>query len=220
MHWTEDGKIQVTRNFALGTAGGVIVLALVMMLLIGMLISGNGDAEARAEVDPTPSVTAAERETIRPTTKPQNINREDATETLARPLAGTKTEYSTCLVRTQKSLLLDIEDAQFTPWANPESQEESSRIFEKSKEESKEESLRLRETEMTLSVRKAREMTADGREFSLVADVSDLLQQHGDGVYTVLLVASLEGNGEDEKQTISEYSIFHGVRTPGGYGGN
>ena len=111
MHWTEDGKIQVTRNFALGTARGVIVLALVMMLLIGMLISGNGDAEARAEVDPTPSVMAAERETIRPTTKPQNINREDATETLARPLAGTKTEYSTSLVRTQKSLLPDISTA-------------------------------------------------------------------------------------------------------------
>ena len=99
---------------------------------------------------------------------------------------------------------------------NPKSQEESSRIFE----ESKEESLQLRETEMTLSVRKAREMTADRREFSLVADVSELLQQHGDGVYTVLLWASLEGNGEDEAQTISEYSIFHGVRTPKGYGGN
>ena len=99
---------------------------------------------------------------------------------------------------------------------NPESQEESSKIFE----ESKEESLQLRETEMTLNVRKAREMTADGREFSLVADVSELLQQHGDGVYTVLLWASLEGNGEDEAQTISEYSIFHGVRTPRGYGEN
>ena len=46
----------------------------------------------------------------------QNVEREDATEKPARPQAGTKTEYSTCMVRTQKSLLLDIEDAQFTPW--------------------------------------------------------------------------------------------------------
>ena len=73
---------------------------------------------------------------------------------------------------------------------------------------------------MTLSVQKAREMAAVGREFSLVADVSELLLQHGDGVYTVLLWASLEGNGKDGRHTISEYSIFHGVRTPGGYGGN
>ena len=62
-------------------------------------------------------------------------------------------------------------------------------------------------------------MTADGREFALVADVSELLEQHGAGVYTVVLLASLEGNGKDENQIISEYSIFQGVRTPGGYGG-
>ena len=98
----------------------------------------------------------------------------------------------------------------------PESILENWRVFE----ESKEESLRLRETETTLSYRKAQEMTADGREFSVVADVSELLEQHGDGVYTVVLLASLEGNGKDENQIISEYSIFQGVRTPGGYGGN
>ena len=99
--------------------------------------------------------------------------------------------------------------------AEPESQAESSRIFE----ESKEESLQVRETEKTLTFRKAQEMTADGREFVLVADVSELLEQHGAGVYTVVLLASLEENGEDGTQVISEYSIFHGVRTPGGYGG-
>ena len=87
-------------------------------------------------------------------------------------------------------------------------------------EESKEESLRIRETETTLSFRKAQEMTADGREFALVADVNELLEQHGAGVYTVVLIASLEGNGEDGRQIISEYSIFHRVRAPGGYGGN
>ena len=60
-------------------------------------------------------------------------------------------------------------------------------------------------------------MTADGREFSVVADVSELLEQHGDGVYTVVLLASLEGNGKDENQIISEYSIFQGVRTSTAY---
>ena len=98
--------------------------------------------------------------------------------------------------------------------AEPESQAESSRIFE----ESKEESLRLGETEMTLNVRKTRETMAEGRDFALVADVSELLEQHGVGVYTVVLLASLEeGSGEPET-VISEYSIFHGVRAPGGYG--
>ena len=116
MRWTEDGRIQITRNFALGAAGVIIVLALVMMLLIGMLISGDGDANAGAEIDPTPSVMASEQETEVPTSDLQTVDQEDATETPARPQVGTKTEYSTCLVRTQKSLLLDLEDARFTPW--------------------------------------------------------------------------------------------------------
>ena len=109
----EDG---ITRNFALGAAGVIIVLALVMMLLIGMLISGNGDAEPGSTIDPTPSVMAAEQETETPTSDLRTVDQEDATETPARPQTGTKTEYSTCLLRTQKSLLLDIEDARFTPW--------------------------------------------------------------------------------------------------------
>ena len=116
MHWTEDGRIQITRNFALGAAGVIIGLALVMMLLIGMLISGNGNSEAGSEVDPTPSVMAAEQESETPTSDLQTADQEDATEIPARPQVGTKTKYSTCLVRTQKSLLLDLEDARFTPW--------------------------------------------------------------------------------------------------------
>ena len=116
MRWTEDGRIQITRNFALGAAGVIIALALVMMLLIGMLISGDGDANAGAEIDPTPSVMASEQETEVPTSDLQTVDQEDATETPARPQVGTKTEYSTCLLRTQKSLLLDLEDARFTPW--------------------------------------------------------------------------------------------------------
>ena len=98
--------------------------------------------------------------------------------------------------------------------AEPESLEENWRVFE----ESKEESLRLRETEMTLNIRKARELTVDESEFSLAADVSELLEQHGAGVYTVVLIASLEGGLGEPGTVISEYSIFHGVRAPEGYG--
>ena len=58
----------------------------------------------------------------------------------------------------------------------------------------------------------------DGREFHVLADVSELLDQHGDGVYTVVLLASLEGSSGEPDTVISEYSIFHGVRVPEGYG--
>ena len=58
----------------------------------------------------------------------------------------------------------------------------------------------------------------DGREFSLAADVSELLDWHGAGVYTVVLLASLEGGSGEPDTVISEYSIFHGVRVPEGYG--
>ena len=95
----------------------------------------------------------------------------------------------------------------------PESQEESLRVFE----ESREQSLRLRETELTMNFRKAREMTAEGSEFSLIADVSELLDEQGPGVYTVVLVAQLEDSPEEQDTVISEYSIFHEVRPPRSY---
>ena len=97
---------------------------------------------------------------------------------------------------------------------DPESQGENSRIFE----ESREKSLRLRETEINLNFRKAREMTADGREFSLLADMSELLDEHGAGVYTVVLLASLTEGSREPDTVISEYSIFHMVQPPGTYG--
>ena len=116
MHWTQDGRIQVTRNFALGAAAVIIALALVMMLLIGMLIAGDGDSEPEAEIDPTPSAMADEQEMETATGAVQAADQQEETETAARPQTGTKTEYSTCLVRTHRSLLLDVESARFTPW--------------------------------------------------------------------------------------------------------
>ena len=99
--------------------------------------------------------------------------------------------------------------------AEPESQVESARMFQESKARSE----RVKETELNLSVRKARELTVDGRGFSLRADMTDVLDEWGPGVYTVVLIAELEELSSGEPDTaILEYSIFHDVRTPRTYG--
>ncbi len=96
----------------------------------------------------------------------------------------------------------------------PESQAESARMFQESKDRSE----LVRETELSLMVRKARELTVDGREFYLRADMTELLDEYGPGVYTVVLIAELEEKSAGEPDTaISEYSIFHGVRAPKDY---
>ena len=96
----------------------------------------------------------------------------------------------------------------------PESQDESFRMFE----ESRERSGQLRERELTLVFRKARELKAEVGEFSVRADMSELVDEHGPGVYTVVLIAELEETSGGEPDTvISEYSIFHEVAAPGGY---
>ena len=86
MQWSEDGKIQITRNFAIGAAAVAIALTLLVMFLIGMLVAGDGDPDSGSE-----------------------------------SRLGNRTEYSTCLVRTYKSLVLDTQDARFTPWEENES---------------------------------------------------------------------------------------------------
>ena len=122
MHWTEDGRIQITRNFALGAAAVIIGLALVLMLLIGMLIAGDGNGEPEAEIDPTPSVLASEQTPERPTEVAEATDQQEETETPVRPQTGTKTpvrpqtgtktEYSACLFRTHRSMLLDLRECQ------------------------------------------------------------------------------------------------------------
>ena len=47
----------------------------------------------------------------------------------------------------------------------------------------------------------------------MTTDLSDLIAQHGDGVYTILVWGKL--GIEDE--VISEYSIFYGVTPPDTY---
>ena len=73
--------IQVTRKFALGVAAVVIGLALAAMFLIGMIAGGNGGGGPRAEMDPTPSVLAAEDETETPTAVVQIAKQDVETET-------------------------------------------------------------------------------------------------------------------------------------------
>ncbi len=50
----------------------------------------------------------------------------------------------------------------------------------------------------------ALEWTSDDEDFTISADISNLLTQHGDGVYTILLWAEIA----DERIPISEYSVF------------
>ena len=59
----------------------------------------------------------------------------------------------------------------------------------------------------------ARKWSVREGAFSVTADLSDLIAQHGDGVYTILVWGKL--GLEDE--AISEYSIFHGVTPPDTY---
>ena len=116
MHWTGDGRIEVSRSLALAVAAVIIALALAAMFLIGMVIGRDGDDDMGSAIPPTPTVLADEQEAETPAADPQGANREDETPTAARPQAGTKTEYSTCLARSHRSLVLDVESARFTPW--------------------------------------------------------------------------------------------------------
>ena len=55
--------------------------------------------------------------------------------------------------------------------------------------------------------------------FEVSADISDVLDKHGDGIYTVRINATIDGKHE----WIAEYSIFRGVEAPAvyqGYSGN
>ena len=53
----------------------------------------------------------------------------------------------------------------------------------------------------------------DGDRFAVSADLGDVLEAHGPGVYQVVLFGVLDGDVEP----ISEYSIFHGIPRPEGY---
>ena len=56
--------------------------------------------------------------------------------------------------------------------------------------------------------------SSKGGEFSVEADLGRVVEEHGPGVYTVMLWGMLSGKAE----IISEYSIFEGTERPTGYG--
>ena len=53
----------------------------------------------------------------------------------------------------------------------------------------------------------------DGINFKVIADLGRILNEHGPGVYTVILWGTVDG----EADIISEYSIFHEIPRPDGY---
>ena len=59
----------------------------------------------------------------------------------------------------------------------------------------------------------ASKWTARGTSFAVTADVSNLLSDHGPGVYTILLW----GTAKEERIPISQYSIFYKVEPPDTY---
>lgn len=59
----------------------------------------------------------------------------------------------------------------------------------------------------------ALEWTTSADAFAVMADMSDLLARHGDGVYSI----SVRGEINGERVVISQYSIFHGVTPPDTY---
>ena len=60
----------------------------------------------------------------------------------------------------------------------------------------------------------ANRWTARGSEFTVEANVSHLLQKHGKGVYTVMVWAM---NQPDGNVAISQYSVFHRITPPSSY---
>lgn len=62
----------------------------------------------------------------------------------------------------------------------------------------------------------ASKWTASGKTFAVRANISRLLRQHGDGVYSLMIWGKIAG----EDVVISQYSIFHGAAPPDTYSGN
>ena len=59
----------------------------------------------------------------------------------------------------------------------------------------------------------ASEWRVDDGEFAVVADIGNVLDKYGDGVYRIVVWALID----DEAAIISEYSIFHGISAPDTY---
>ena len=51
------------------------------------------------------------------------------------------------------------------------------------------------------------EWSVKGESFSITAELSDVLEKHGNGVYSIIVWGTIDG----EDVVISEHSIFHDV---------
>ena len=96
----------------------------------------------------------------------------------------------------------------------PHTQADMAKVWKERRAESEQ----VTETLTAYQEMEARNMKMEGRNFAVTADVSDLLLEHGPGVYTLVLLADLAGVQKYHMQPIMEYSIFHEVLAPGGYG--
>ncbi len=67
--------------------------------------------------------------------------------------------------------------------------------------------------EITVPRITASEWDVEGDAFAIAADLSEVVQRHGNGLYDVTVWGSLDG----EDVVISEYVIFHGVTPPDSY---
>ena len=80
-------------------------------------------------------------------------------------------------------------------------------------EEARDASLEQAALSVTVPWITVEEWTVKAGSFALRADLSDVLAQHGPGIYTVVAWGNIAG----EFVTISRYSIFHEVEPPEGY---
>ena len=71
----------------------------------------------------------------------------------------------------------------------------------------------IEEQSITVPWITALEWKVSDKSFSVAADISDVLDRHGEGVYSVIVWGEIDG----ERTVISEYSIFHGVTPPDAY---
>ena len=55
--------------------------------------------------------------------------------------------------------------------------------------------------------------SANGNLFSVAANISDILNEYGHGVYTIVVWGEIDG----EDTVISEYSIFYGITPSDAY---
>ena len=92
----------------------------------------------------------------------------------------------------------------------PSSRQESRELWEEAKQTYEETYQRVDITSRKIKMQK---YEVEGNRFSISADLSDVLAEHGPGVYEVVMFGVLNG----EIESISEYSIFHNIPRPTGY---